>query len=104
MFRLLMNIFTRIADALGFGKADVRPQNVTYSESVMESFGVSAGGVTVSATSAMRVSAVAACVAKISGAIVSMPLHVYRLNGGDIPDRMPQQTLGICSIRNPTRN
>jgi len=97
-----MNIFTRIADALGFGKADVRPQNVTYSESVIESFGVSAGGVTVSATSAMRVSAVAACVAKISGAIVSMPLHVYRLNGGDIPDRMPRDNLWYLLNEQPS--
>ncbi len=86
-----MSIFTRLAESLGF-KAQLRPQNVTYSDAVMESFGVSSGGVTVSATSAMRVSAVAACVAKISGAIVSMPLHVYKL-GGDIPDRLPRDQL-----------
>lgn len=67
--------------------------NLTYSDSVMESFGVSASGSTVSATSAMRVSAVAACVAKISGAIVSMPIHIYRLDGGDIPDRLPRDDL-----------
>jgi HK97 family phage portal protein len=87
-----MSIFTRMADALGFGKGEVRPQNVTYSEAVMESFGVSPSGVNVTATSAMRVSAVAACVAKISGAIISMPLHVYRLDG-DTPERMPRDAL-----------
>lgn len=88
-----MTLFSRIAGALGFGGKVAPVQNVTYSDAVMESFGVSSGGVTVSATSAMRVSAVAACVAKISGAIISMPLHVYRLNGGDIPDRLPRDAL-----------
>lgn len=67
--------------------------NITYSDSVMEAFGVAPSGVTVSATTAMRVSAVAACVAKISGAIVSMPIHVYRLNGGELPDRLPRDDL-----------
>jgi len=69
--------------------------NVTYSQDVMEAFGVnpSSSGVMVSATSAMRVSAVAACVAKISGAIISMPLHVYRLDGGEIPERQPRDDL-----------
>jgi len=94
-----MKIIDKIAARLGYGKVDARPgtggspQNVTYSEAVMESFGVAPSGVAVSATSAMRVSAVAACVAKISGAIISMPLHVYRLNGGDIPDRQPRDPL-----------
>lgn len=87
-----MKLLDRIAASMGFGKAESRPQNVTYSEAVMESFGVSSGGVTVSATSAMRVSAVAACVSKISGAIISMPIHVYRLKD-DIPDRLPRDNL-----------
>lgn len=93
-----MKIIDKIAASLGYGKVDARPEsvkpvNVTYSEAVMDSFGVAPSGVSVSATSAMRVSAVAACVAKIAGAIVSMPLHVYRLNGGDIPDRLPRDAL-----------
>lgn len=67
--------------------------NVTYSESVLESFGVAPSGSTVSATSAMRVSAVAACVAKISGAIVNMPIHEYEMAEGDIPDRLPRSDL-----------
>ena len=76
--------------------------NVTYSESVMESFGVAPSGVSVSATSATRVSAVAACVEKISGAIMSMPLHIYRLNGGDIPDRMPRDPLWYLLNEQPS--
>jgi phage portal protein BeeE len=70
-----------------------RVSNVTYSDSVMESFGVAPSGTTVSATTAMRVSAVAACVAKISGAIVSMPIHEYSLDGGEIPARLPRSEL-----------
>lgn len=97
-----MSILSRITDALGLGKAQSRPQNVTYSDAVMESFGVAPSGVTVSATSAMRVSAVAACVAKISGAIVSMPLHVYRLDGGDIPDRQPRDALWYLLNESPS--
>lgn len=64
-----------------------------YSSDVMESFGVAPSGTTVSATSAMRVSAVAACVAKITGAMVSMPIHEYSLDGGEIPTRLPRSEL-----------
>lgn len=64
-----------------------------YGPDVMEAFGVAPSGATVSATSAMRVSAVAACVAKISGAIVSMPIHEYSLDGGEIPARLPRSEL-----------
>jgi HK97 family phage portal protein len=88
-----MKIIDSIAARLGYGKVDARPQNVTYSEAVQEAFGLSASGTTISATSAMRVSAVAACVAKISGAIVSMPLHVYSSGANDIPDRLPRDAL-----------
>lgn len=61
-----------------------------YSPDVMEAFGVAPSGTTVSATSAMRVSAVAACVAKIAGALVSCPIHEYSLDGGEIPARLPR--------------
>lgn len=97
-----MTLLDRIAAKLGYGKAESRPQNVTYSDAVMESFGIAPSGATVSATSAMRVSAVAACVAKISGAIVSMPLHVYKLNGGDIPDRLPRDNLWYLLNESPS--
>ena len=99
-----MTFFSKIAEKLGFGKGEMRPQNVTYSDAVMESFGVGSqqAGMTVNATTAMRVSAVAACVAKISGAIISMPLHVYRLNGGDVPDRLPRDSLWYMLNEQPS--
>ena len=96
-----MKIIDSIAARLGYGKVDARPQSVTYSDAVMDAFGVAPSGVAVSATSAMRVSAVAACVAKISGAIVSMPLHVYRLSG-DIPDRQPRDNLWYLLNEQPS--
>lgn len=74
-------------------RQSARVSNVTYGQDVMEAFGVSSSGTTVSATTAMRVSAVAACVAKISGAIVSMPIHEYSLDGGEIPARLPRSEL-----------
>lgn len=79
-----------------------RVSNAAYSPGVMEAFGVSAAGTTVTATSAMRVSAVAACVAKIAGAIVSMPIHCYRLNGGDVPDRLPRDPLWYLLNEQPS--
>lgn len=87
-----MSLFQRIAGALGIGKGEVRPQNVTYSDSVMESFGVASSGMTVTPTSAMRVAAVFACVQKIAGAIATLPLHVYRTDG-DVKIRLPRDDL-----------
>ena len=54
--------------------------NATYSSDVMEAFGVypnSAAGLAVTPESAMRVSAVFACVQRIAGTIATLPLHVY---------------------------
>jgi HK97 family phage portal protein len=79
-----------------------RISNVSYSDAVMESFGVSPSGTTVSATTAMRVSAVAACVAKISGAIVNMPIHEYSMDGGDIPSRLPRSDLWYLLNEQPS--
>lgn len=87
-----MSLFQRIAGALGIGKGEVRPQNVTYSDEVMESFGVASSGMTVTPTSAMRVAAVFACVQKIAGAIATLPLHVYRTDG-DVKVRLPRDDL-----------
>ncbi len=85
------------------GRQAARVSNeVTYSDSVMESFGVSTSGAMVSAASAMRVSAVAACVAKITGAIMSMPIHTYKLTGGDIPDRLPRDELWYLLNEQPS--
>jgi HK97 family phage portal protein len=88
-----MSLFTRIADAFGRSKGEMRPENVAYSQAVIDSFGATPSGASVSATNAMRVSAVAACVAKISGAIMSMPLHVYSSGDADIPDRLERDAL-----------
>lgn len=73
-----------------------------YSPEVMEAFGVAPTGTTVSATTAMRVSAVAACVAKIAGAIVSMPIHEYSLDGGEIPARLPRSDLWYALNEQPS--
>ena len=99
-----MTLLNSIAAFFGKRQESARPdvKNVTYSDSIMESFGVASSGVTVSATSAMRVSAVAACVAKISGAIVSMPLHIYKHNGGDIPERLPRDPLWYSLNEQPS--
>ena len=90
-----MNLFD-VLDATKHWRQDsARPSvsNVTYSESVMESFGIAPSGSVVTATTAMRVSAVAACVAKIAGAIVSMRLNTYRHNGGSVPEILPRDDL-----------
>lgn len=54
--------------------------NATYSEDVMQSFGVqpAAAGIHVTPQTAMRVSAVFACVRLIAGAIATLPIHMYR--------------------------
>jgi len=100
-----MKIFDAIVNKFKGWQASSRPEvsnTVTYSDSVMESFGVSSAGTTVSATSAMRVSAVAACVAKISGAIVNMPIHEYSLDGGEIPARLPRSDLWYLLNEQPS--
>lgn len=78
-------ILTRWKEAREAERASAALQNVTYSEDVMQAFGVNqaAAGVSVTPTSAMRVSAVFACVRLIAGAIGTMPLHVYRTNNGN---------------------
>lgn len=92
-----MSIFSRIAEALGFGGGDVRPKNearVTYSDSVMEAFGVSPGaaGISVNPTSAQRVSAVAACRQKIAGSISTLRLDVLQISG-DTEVKLPRDAL-----------
>ena len=69
-------------------------QNASYSESVMEAFGVApvAAGVSVTPQSAMRVSAVFACVQRIAGAISTMPIDVFRTDG-ETPVKLPRDDL-----------
>lgn len=100
-----MKILDALAAVLTGRKASSRPEvsnTAQYSDSIMESFGVAPSGTSVSATTAMRVSAVAACVAKISGAIVSMPIHEYSLDGGEIPSRMPRSELWYLLNEQPS--
>lgn len=89
-----MSIFSRFAEMIGFGKGEVRPQAATYSESVLESFGVTPGasGIVVSPVSAMRVAAVRACVQKIAGSISTLRLDVLQSNG-DTEIKMPRDDL-----------
>jgi len=97
-----MSIITRIADAFGFGKAQPRPQNVTYSQDVMDAFGVStAAGQTVNSVTAMRVAAVFACVEKIAGAIGTLPMHIYKFEG-ETPVRQPRDDLWFKLNERPT--
>lgn len=82
-----MSIFSKLADLFKSGQGEVRPenativQNVTYSQDVMDAFGVTAAsaGVSVTALSAQRVAAVSACRQKIAGAISTLRLDVLRI-------------------------
>lgn len=89
-----MSILSKLAEFIGIGAGEVRPQNVTYSDAVMDAFGVtpSASGMVVTPVSAMRVAAVFACVQKIAGAIATLPIHAYRTEG-DIKSRLPRDDL-----------
>lgn len=68
--------------------------NTTYSQEVMDAFGVNSGhaGMAVTPVTAMRVAAVYACVQKIAGGISTLPLHQYKTNG-DIKERLPRDDL-----------
>lgn len=89
-----MTVLSKIAKFLGIGAGEVRPQNVTYSESVLDSFGVTPGsaGIVVSPVSAMRVAAVRACVQKIAGSISTLRLDVLRIDG-DTEVKLPRDDL-----------
>lgn len=56
---------------------------VTYDQSVLDAFGVTPGaaGMTVTPVTAMRVAAVFACVQKIAGAISTLPLDIFKIDG-----------------------
>lgn len=59
-------------------------KNVTYSESVLETFGAvpAASGMSVTPSTAMRVSAVFACVQRIAGGIASIPVQQFERTDG----------------------
>lgn len=77
---------------------------VTYSQSVYEAFGVSPGsaGYTVSPSSAMRVAAVFACVQKIAGAISTLPLDIFSTDG-ETPTKLPRDNLWYLLNEQPTQ-
>lgn len=54
-------------------------KNLNYSDAVLEAFGAvpAASGMSVTPSTAMRVSAVFACVQRIAGGIASIPVHIY---------------------------
>ena len=92
-----MSILSRIAAIFTGQQGEVRPKNeavVTYSDSIMEAFGVSPGasGIVVSPVSAMRVSAVRACVQKIAGSISTLPLDVVEVKD-DTEKKLPRDDL-----------
>lgn len=78
-------------------------QNATYSPEVMEAFGVTPGaaGMVVSANSAMRVAAVFACVQKIAGAIATMPINAYRVEG-EVEAKLPRDDLWYMLNEQPS--
>jgi len=89
-----MKLLDSLAGYLGYGKVEARPKNVTYADSVMESFGVSPGaaGIVVSPLSAQRVSAVSACRQKIAGSISTLRLDVLKIDK-DTEVKMPRDAL-----------
>lgn len=89
-----MNIFSKVAGLFKSGKGEVRPENATYSDAVMDAFGVtaSASGMSVNATSAQRVSAVAACRQKVAGSISTLRLDVLQIKD-DTEVKLPRDAL-----------
>jgi HK97 family phage portal protein len=89
-----MGILSTIADLFKSGKGEVRPENVTYSDGVLDAFGLvpGASGMAVNAISAQRVSAVAACRQKIAGSISTLRLDVLQTSG-DSEVKMPRDAL-----------
>lgn len=89
-----MSIFSKLAGLFKSGQGEVRPQNVTYSDAVMDAFGVTPGasGISVTPISAQRVSAVAACRQKIAGSISTLRLDVLQTTG-DSEVKLPRDAL-----------
>lgn len=89
-----MSIFSKLADLFKSGQGEVRPENATYSDAVMDAFGVTPGasGISVNPISAQRVSAVAACRQKIAGSISTLRLDVLQTTG-DSEVKLPRDAL-----------
>ncbi|WP_332848703.1 phage portal protein [Massilia sp. S19_KUP03_FR1] len=90
-----MEIFDALAATEHWRQESSRPQvsnQSQYSTDVMEAFGVQTFGTTVSAASAMRVAAVAACVQKIAGTISTLRLDILKVDGED-ESKLPRDDL-----------
>ena len=76
---------------------------MTYSDAVMEAFGVtaSASGMAVNSVTAMRVSAVKACVQKIAGTISTLRLDVLKIDG-DSETKLPRDELWYLLNEQPS--
>lgn len=76
--------------------------NVTYSDQVMDAFGVAPGasGVSVNAVSAQRVAAVAACRQKIAGSISTLRLDILQIDG-DTEVKLPRDALWYLLNESP---
>ena len=89
-----MSIFSKLAGLFKSGQGEVRPENATYSDAVMEAFGVTPGaaGISVTPISAQRVSAVSACRQKIAGSISTLRLDILQTHG-DSEVKLPRDAL-----------
>lgn len=89
-----MSIFSKLAGLFKSGQGEVRPENATYSQEIMDAFGVTAAsaGVSVTALSAQRVAAVAACRQKIAGSISTLRLDSLRI-AHDTEAKLPRDAL-----------
>ena len=98
-----MKLFDAFVAMFTGRQASSRPEisNISYSDAVMDAFGVSSAGTTVSAATAMRVSAVAACVQKIAGTISTLRLDVLQTNG-DSEVKLPRDALWYLLNEQPS--
>lgn len=84
-----MNFFDNISRFFNevFSASEEKSEEVqkqTYSQDVLDAFGVDSGsssGITVSPENALRVATVYACVAKLAGGISTLPLKIYETDG-----------------------
>lgn len=99
-----MKLLDNIKELFG-AKPTPEVRNVTYGQDIYEAFGVNnaASGVAVNHLSALRVAAVYACVSKISGAISTLPLHIYKTDG-DVNEKLPRDGLWYLLNEQPSQN
>lgn len=92
-----MSLLKKVAGRIN-GWVETRIQNATYSQEVMDTFGVmhgapSASGEVVTSTSSKNVAAVFACVQKIAGPLSTLPLNIYKIGEDEQPVKQPRNTL-----------